>query len=159
MRTAPAVVVVVLLVSACGEGGDGTSGDTPVAQPTGPVEILTSMYVAATPGAEPIATGAVLEGSTLDGSSFCTEGTIRDTHASDDPEVWLIDRIISCPDGEVTLRFVPDVPDGLTQSGSWTLHQGTGVFEGLAGSGELEVTYEADPDAPTQETWTGTFTR
>lgn len=49
------------------------------------VVIRTSITIAATPGAEPIATGEVLEGSTLGGSPFCGGGTILDSHASADP--------------------------------------------------------------------------
>jgi hypothetical protein len=41
--------------------------------------------IAAAPGAEPIATGEVLDGSTLGGSPFCAGGTILDPHGSPIP--------------------------------------------------------------------------
>jgi hypothetical protein len=89
MRRAVVLVLVgVLLVVACGGGENGAS-DTSAASTTEqggePVVIRTSMIIAATEGAEPIATGEVLEGSTLGGSPFCVGGTILDSHASLDP--------------------------------------------------------------------------
>lgn len=62
MRRAVMLVLVgVLLVGACGgeEGASETSAETEQ------VVIRTSLVVAATERAEPIATGEVLEGSTL----------------------------------------------------------------------------------------------
>jgi len=66
-----AVVLVlggVLLLGACGDGESGAA-DTNAAPTTltagEPIVIRTSVIGAATPGAEPIATGEVLEGSTL----------------------------------------------------------------------------------------------
>jgi hypothetical protein len=116
---------------------------------------------ATTPGAEPIGTGEVLEGSTLGGSPFCVGGTILDTHGSPDPEVALIARTITCPEGRVRMDITPEVsqgmPQDLTQTGSWTIVSGTGAFEGLRGSGEMEIVY--DPNEPARETFTGTVTR
>ena len=68
------------------------------------------MGIAAEPGAEPIATGEVLDGSTVGDSPFCVGGTIRDSHASLDPAVeplGLIDRMITCSDGTVRIVFTP----------------------------------------------------
>ena len=117
------------------------------------------MVIAAAPGAEPIATGEVVDGSTLGGSPFCGGGTIRDTHGSPDPAVRLIVETITCPDGTVTLAFTPDEPEGLMQTGSWMIVGGTGAFEGLRGSGEMEVVYDPDEDSPAHVTFTGTVTR
>ena len=36
----------------------------------------------------------------------------------------------------------PGEPMDRTQTGSWTIVGGTGAFEGLRGSGEMEVTYD-----------------
>ena len=83
---------------ACGGGEDGASDTSADSEQ---VEIRTSIVVAATPGAEPIATGEVLEGSTLGGSPFCVGGPILDSHGSPDPEVWLIARTITCREGRV----------------------------------------------------------
>lgn len=73
--------------------------------------------------------------------------------------MWLIARTITCPEGTVRMDFVPEVALGLTQTGSWTIVSGTGAFEGLSGSGEMEIAYDPDPDAPARETYTGTVTR
>jgi hypothetical protein len=161
MRSAVMLVVVgVLLVGACGGGEDGAS-ETSVQSEQ--VEIRTSVVGAATPGAEPIGTGEVLEGSTLWGSPFCVGGTILDTHGSPDPEVALIARTITCPEGRVRMDITPEVsqgmPEDLTQTGSWTIVSGTGAFEGLRGSGEMEIVYDPDPNAPARGTYTGTVTR
>jgi hypothetical protein len=164
-----AVVLVlggVLLLGACGDGEDGAA-DTNAASTTDiagePIVIRTSVVGAATPGAEPIATGEVLEGSTLGGSPFCVGGTILDTHGSPDPEVALIARTITCPEGRVRMDITPEVsqgmPQDLTQTGSWTIVSGTGDFEGLRGSGDMEIVYDPDPNEPARGTYTGTVTR
>ena len=160
MRSAVTLVLLgVLLVGACGGGEDGAS-ETSVQSEQ--VEILTSVVGAATERAEPIATGKVLEGSTLGGSPFCDGGTILDTHGSPDPEVALIARTITCPEGTVRMDLTPEVshgmPQDLTQTGSWTIVSGTGAFEGLRGSGEMEIVYDPDPNAPARGTYTGTVT-
>lgn len=82
-----------------------------------------------------------------------------DSHGSSDPEVFLIARTITCPEGTVRMDLTPEVPQGLTQSGSWTIVSGTGDFKGLSGSGEAEILYEEDPEAPAREMYTGTAAR
>jgi hypothetical protein len=157
MRRAHVLVLVgTLLLGACG-GGEGSDSE-PGVEPE-QVEIITSVSIAATPGAEVIATGQVLEGSTLGGSPFCVGGTILDSHGSTDPGVWLIARTITCPDGKVRMDLTPEMPEGLNQTGSWKIVSGTGDFEGLRGSGEMEVVYDPNPDEPAGETYTGTVTR
>ena len=121
--------------------------------------ILTRVDIADTEGAEPIATGEVLARSTLGDSPFCAGGTVRDSHGSSDPTVWLIVETITCPEGTVKLRFTPEPAQGRNQTGSWTIVSGTGAFEGLRGSGEMEVVYGPDADSPTHVTFTGTVTR
>ena len=161
MRTAVLVVLGVLL-GACGQGEDGASDQSAASTTTQrgePIVIRTSISIAPEPGAEVIATGEVLKGSTLGGSPFCVGGTILDSHGSTDPEVILIARTITCPEGSVRMDLTPELPQGLTQSGSWEIVSGTGDFEGLSGSGELEVAYDPDPEAPALETYTGTATR
>lgn len=155
-----AVVVVGLLLGACGQGAGGTSDPSAATttQRGEPIVILTSVRIADEPGAEVIATGEVLEGSTLSGSPFCVGGTIVDVHGSTDPEELLIARTITCREGSVRMDFRPEVPEGLTQTGSWEIVSGTGDFEGLSGSGDVEIAYDADPEAPTRETYTGTAT-
>ena len=156
------VLVGVLFLGACGGDGDdaaGTSAASTTARRGEPIVIRERVVIAAAPGAEPIATGEVLAGSTIGGSPFCAGGTIRDSHGSTDPAVRLIVQTITCPDGTVRLRFTPDEPQGLTQTGSWTIVSGTGAFEGLRGSGEMEVVYDPDEDSPAHVTFTGTVTR
>lgn len=124
--------------------------------------IMTEMTIAAETGAEPIATGEVLERSTLGETTFCAGGTILDSHASSDPAMepyGLIDRTITCSDGTVRIGFTPDQADGLNQTGSWSIVSGTGAYEGLQGSGDMEVVYDPDDDALAHETLTGTVTR
>src|SRR3954470_21508764 len=114
------VLVGVFFLGACG-GHDDDAADTGAAsarEPRGePIVIHTTMFIAATAGSEPIATGKVIEGSTLAGSPFCTGGTIRDAHGSTDPTVPLIARTITCSDGTVKIDFTPEPPQGLTQKG------------------------------------------
>jgi hypothetical protein len=163
MRRAVVLVLVgVLFLGACG-GEKDDSSDTGAASTTAPrdepIVIRTKMVIAAVPGAEPIATGEVLDGSTLGGSAFCAGGTILDSHASGDPAVepyGLIDRTITCPDGTVRIGFTPDVQ---TQTGSWTIVTGTGAFEGLRGSGDMVVVYDSNDESLGRETLTGTVTR
>jgi hypothetical protein len=160
MRTALLVVLSALL-GACGQAGDGDvnpPADSATKQSSEPIVIRTSVNIAPTPGAEVIATGEVLKGSTLGGSPFCVGGTILDSHGSTDPEVWLIARTITCPDGVVLLELKPEMPEGLTQTGSWTILSGTGAYEKLGGSGEAKIAYDPDPEAPAHETYTGTAT-
>jgi hypothetical protein len=163
MRRAVMLVLVgVLFVGACG-GGKDSAADTSATSTTDsagePIVIRTRVTIADEPGAEPIATGKVLNGSTLGGSPFCAGGTILDSHGSTDPAVRLIVETITCPDGTVRLRFTPGVPQGLTQTGSWTIVSGTGAFEGLRGSGEMEVMYDPDDDSLAHSTFTGPVTR
>jgi hypothetical protein len=70
--------VGVLLVEACG-GGEDTASEKGAAPTSQQISIRTSLAIAATSGAEPIATGEVLDGSTLGGSPVCVGGAIRDS--------------------------------------------------------------------------------
>ena len=162
MRRAVVLVLMgVLCLGACG-GDEDDAADRSVASTTArgePAVIRTRMDIADTERAEPIATGEVLEGSTLGDSPFCAGGTVRDSHGSSDPTVWLIVETITCPDGTVNLRFTPEPAQGMNQTGSWTIVSASGAFEGLRGSGEMEVVYGPDAHSPTHVTFTGTVTR
>jgi hypothetical protein len=154
----------LLLVGGCG-GGEDSASESNASSDTGatsdadrrgePVVIRTGITVAPTKHAEPIATGEVLEGSTVGGSPFCVGGEILDSHMNDDDveKYCLIDRTITCPDGTVRVGFTPGEP------GSWTIVSGTGAFEELRGSGEMETSYDPDDEALAGETLTGTVTR
>ena len=161
------VLVGVLFLGACG-GEEKDAADTGVASATAPagepIVIRATLIVAAEEGSEPIATGTVLEASTLGGTPFCVGGTILESHASLDPKMkpYLIDRKITCADGTVRIGITPEVsaaPQPQTQTGSWTIVSGTGVFERLAGSGKSEAVYGSNPNSPVQETLTGSVTR
>jgi hypothetical protein len=180
MRAAVVLVsVLAVVLGACGGGGaDSGSGAAAgsravvsTAGPVGePIVIRMSLVVAAVEGAEITATGTVLEGSTLGVAPFCVGGTIEERHAdSTEAPLRLLDRTITCPDGNVTLGLMPEVgltpepPKDRPQGGSWTIVGGTGTFEGLRGSGEMEVTYDPSnvpgKESLAQATLTGTVTR
>jgi hypothetical protein len=164
-RAVVLVLVAVFLVGACGGGEDRaaeTSAASTIISAGETIVIRTRLTVAATPESEPIATGEVLEDSTLGGSPFCVGGTVLDTHASTDPaeeSYGPIDRTVTCPDGTVRVGLTPELSQGLTYAGSWTIVSGTGAFEGLRGSGEMEGTNDPDDDSLAHETLTGTVTR
>jgi hypothetical protein len=169
MRRAVVLVVLVLggvlFLGACG-GDEDNAANTSAASTTAPrgerIAIRTRMVIAATEGSEPIATGKVIEESTLAGSPFCAGGTILDSHASTDPTVKpyrLIDRTITCSDGTVRVGLTPEVgAQGPTGAGSWTILGGTGSFKGLRGSGKMKVVHDPDDESVGRETFTGTVT-
>lgn len=163
MLRAVLLVPVALMVGACGGEGGASDLSAATTEPSDERFVLrTSVTIAATSGAEQVATGEVLEGSTIGDSSFCVGGTILDVHANLDPAVeryGLLARKLTCPDGIVKMGFTPEVAQGPTGTGSWTIVSGTGAFEGLGGSGEFEITYDPDDDALASETYTGTVTR
>jgi hypothetical protein len=158
-RAVVPVLMAVLSLAACG-GAQGDAAANSVSPTTEQLVIRTRALIASEEGAEPIATGDVLEGSTLGGSPFCPGGTVVDSHASGDADVErLIDRTITCPDGTLKLGFTPEiVPLDQPQTGSWTIISGTGAFENLRGSGEMEDVIDPDDDSLNLQTFTGTVT-
>jgi hypothetical protein len=156
------VLAGALSLSACG-GDEDDSADTNTASSAArrgePIVIRTRKLVALKERTEPIATGEVLEGSSLGDSPFCAGGTILDSHGSSNPTLWLIVETITCADGTVKLRLEPDPSPGLTQTGSWKVVSGTGTFARLRGSGEIEAVFDPDPTAAAHVTLTGTVTR
>ena len=161
------VSVLALILAACGGGqGESAAAATTAASTTPigePIFIRLRVAIADEAGADIVATGEILEGSTLSEEAFCVGGTTEDRHANEDPAMephGLLARTITCPDGTIRLAFTPEmVPLGETQPGSWVIVSGTGVFEGLEGSGEMENVPDPDPEAPTHETLTGTVSR
>jgi hypothetical protein len=125
-----------------------------------PIEIRTELTIAEEEGADTIATGKVLEGSTFGDAPFCVGGSIVDTHPTDAEADYLIEQQITCPDGTVTIGLTPDVnaPPDEPQGGSWTIVSGSDAFDGMSGSGEMKVVYGPDEDSPAQETLTGVAT-
>jgi hypothetical protein len=164
MRRAVPILVGLFLLGGCG-------GEVDIAEPVGvapsvqqsvePIEIRTEVTIADEEGAETIATGEVLRGSTLGDAPFCVGGTIVDTHPAPDVDPdYLIEREITCPDGTVTIGLSPEVdtPPGEPQGGSWTIVSGSDDFEGLSGGGEMEVNYDPDDDSLAHEMLKGTAT-
>jgi len=165
MRSAQMLVLVgALSLGACSAAQDGaasSSAPSPSVPSGVPIVIQTSMVIADAEHSEPIATGEIVDGSTLGAAPFCPGGTIRDTHASLDPAVeplGLIDRTITCPDGTLRIVFTPGGAQLESETGSWTIVSGTGALEQLRGAGRMETSYDAGPDAPARETMTGTVT-
>jgi hypothetical protein len=106
-------------------------------------------------------TGEVRRASVIGDSTFCSGGTFRDRQG--DTDTGLVNRTFRCPNGTLRIGFTPGFPQGRTQSGPWkVLRQcwwslgGTGAFEALQGSGEMEVKYERGSDTDGHETFTGT---
>jgi hypothetical protein len=156
------VVVSALILGACGgdeQDAADTSAASTISSRSEHIVIRTRKLVALEERTDPIATGEVLEGSTLGDSPFCPRGTVLDSHGSSDPTVWLIIETITCPDGTVKLRLEPDPSPGLNQTGSWTIASGTGSFEQLRGSGKMDAVFDPDPTEPAHVTLTGTVTR
>ena len=161
MRRAVLLALGVIFLAACGGEDDdaaNTSATSSTAPRAGRIVIRTRMVIAAEEGSEPIATGEVLERSTVEDAPFCAGGTIRDSHGSTDPTVALIDRTITCPNGTVRLDLRPEVgPEGPTGKGSWTIVSGTGAFKALRGGGKLTVVPDADDESLGRETLTGSL--
>ena len=107
-----------------------------------------------------IPSGRILDGSTVGDSPVCAGGKVKDKHGT--PEVGLVDRTITCPDGTLRMGFDPQKPVGDTQSGPWRFISGTGAYERWEGSGETEMTYDPNDNRehPTRgrERYTGTVT-
>lgn len=155
-----AVVVTVTAIgfAACG-GDDGDAGGMTA---TGDVEARSPP---ATDGGEAILiktsvsipAGEVLDGSSIGDTPFCPGGTFTDQHG--DENIGLVDRTFRCPDGTLRIGFTPGVPQGDTQAGPWRVLGGTGAFEELQGSGQMEIRYERGSDTKGRETFTGTVAR
>jgi hypothetical protein len=99
-------------------------------------------------------TGEVRRASVIGDSTFCPGGTFRDRHG--DTDIALVDRTFRCPNGTLRIGFTPGVPGDLTQSGPWNVVSGTGVFEGLQGSGQMEIRKKPNSCLDGHETFTGT---
>lgn len=161
-----AVTFLVPVMASCGGIGPLSSATAPAASgssASAPINrqivIRTRVAVASHPGGAPIAAGEILQGSTIAGLPFCSAGTIRDSHASVDRAVepsGLVNRVIRCPHGTIRMALTRGRALGLSDTGSWTLLGGTGAFDGLSGSGVMEVGYDTDDESLARETLTGT---
>jgi hypothetical protein len=138
-----AVTLVTLGLAACGGGDSGESSAR------GGQEIVIKER-ANLQGIQDV--GDVLDGSSIGGSPFCSGGSFSGGHGSlPFPQ---IDRTFKCPEGTLRIAFTPGEPQGKTVTGRWKVLSGTGAYEGLEGSGQMETEFETDTRA--RETFTGT---
>ncbi|MEX2553001.1 MAG: hypothetical protein WD627_08395 [Actinomycetota bacterium] len=153
------LTVAVIGLAACGDDARdaGTAPDveasTPPATESGEAILINTRISFVE---EPF-TGEVLNGSSIGDSPLCPSGTFSDQHGND--EIGSVDRTFSCPEGRLRIGFTPGEPQGQTQSGPWKILSGTGAFEELQGSGQMEVTYDPDNDMKGSERFTGTIAR
>lgn len=108
-------------LAACGgdDDGDGNGSATPArAESEEKIVIKTRMN---------LPTGEVVAGSSIGAEPFCAGGTIRDKH-SENPEIGLVDRTVTCPDGSLRIGFTPREPEGDKQTGPWKVVSGTGAY-------------------------------
>jgi hypothetical protein len=151
-----ALLVATVGLAACGdEGGNGTATG---ADGEATEEIVIETRVVFPESPEGPVTGEVLDGSAIGDSPFCPGGTFEDQHGTEDPSeppYGLVDRTYECPDGTLRMGFSPGHPEGGVQSGPWTIVSGTGAYEGLQGTGQME-TAAVPGGGEAGETFTGT---
>ena len=96
----------------------------------------------------------ILSGSSIGDSPFCPAGTFHDQRGDDG--VGLMDRTIRCPDGTLRIGITTGTGRNRKQTGKWKIISGTGAFEGLHGSGQMEIEVERGSNRKGHETFTGT---
>ncbi|MEO8329560.1 MAG: hypothetical protein ABI586_06120 [Candidatus Nanopelagicales bacterium] len=151
-----------LLLSGCGGGGnDETATTAPVESKSvaplvnGKVEIVIKTYADLQ---SVVDIGKVLDGSSVGDLSFCPKGTFSGGHGNTD-NGWL-DHIFECSDGTLTIAFDPRNQKERSASGPWEVLSGTGAYQGMTGSGQMEIKFPADPQVATgHETFTGTVSQ
>ena len=153
--SAAVVVVAVIGLGACGDDDEGEAQPSAADAPVGEVVIRTRIVFEQDREAEIGATGEVLDGSTVGDAPFCAGGTFEDRHG--DEESGSVDRTYRCSDGTLRMGFTPGAPEGMTQAGPWEVLSGTGRFEGITGSGEMEIEYDESDEFLGHETFTGSF--
>jgi hypothetical protein len=137
------VALTVGAIGFAGCGGD-SEGETTVGASGDPILIRTRVN---------IPTGVVLNESSIGDSPFCSGGTLRDEGGDD---TWLMYRTIRCPNGTLRIGFTTGTGQNRKQTGIWKIISGTGAFEGLQGSGQMEIEVEPGKNTKGQETFTGT---
>ena len=138
-----AVALTVGAIGFVGCGGDsGREGETTSASTVAAGAILIKTRVN-------IPKGVVLRGSSIGDSTFCPSGTFRDQPGDDS---WLLHRSIRCPNGILRIGFTTGTGQNRKQTGTWKIISGTGAFEGLQGSGQMEIEVEPDSNTKGHET-------
>jgi hypothetical protein len=140
------LTVTALGLAACGDD-DESDVSTDAAEPT--EEIVIETHITFPRDGAPI--GEVLDESTIGGSPLCPGGTFSDQQANGE---WFIEKTIECADGSLEIGFSPGEPSNRTQKGPWEVLSGTGAYDGLSASGEMETTFEGRTEG--RETFTGT---
>jgi hypothetical protein len=140
-----ALTVATVGLTACGDDDGDDNGEATTSGVEEEIFIETDLD---------IPTGEVLDGSTIGDSPFCSGGTFRDTEGNE--EIGFVDRTYECSDGTLRMGFSPGEPVDLTQAGPWEIVSGTDAYEGLEGSGQMEVTFESENSSKGRETFTGT---
>ena len=151
VRLTLALTICTVGLAACGDddGDDKAPATTSGGSGAQKIVIKTRMN---------IPTGEIVAGSSIGGAPFCVGGKVRD-RSSDDADVGGVDRTVRCPDGTVRIGFSPQEPQGGMQRGPWKIISGTGAYQGLQGSGAMQVEFEPGSDTKGRETFTGTVTR
>ena len=102
--------------------------------------------------------GTVVDGSKLGDAAFCGGGTVH--HESGSPEIGHpAINAFTCGDSRLEIGFGPgpDQMDNRIQTSDWDVLTGTGVFNGVTGSGSMQVEWTAVGTTTGEETFTGTL--
>ena len=100
--------------------------------------------------------GTVLSGSSLGDPPFCPGGKFSGGHG----DTAMIDRTFQCPNGSLTIGFIPGNETGRTVSGQWKVLSGTDAFKGMKGSGRMQTRFApGSQPAEARETFTGSVVR
>ena len=132
----------------CGDDSGGEGETTAAATVSSGDQVLIKTRVN-------IPTGVVLNGSSIGDSPFCPGGTFADQDG--DSIGWLMDRSVRCPEGTLRIGFTTGTGANRKQTGRWKIISGTGAFEGLQGSGQMEIEVERNSNTKGHETFTGTI--
>lgn len=149
-RSVAIAVLVVTCLTSCGPDDGKGEGPAPTVSPgpDGEEVVITTQMV----GFD----GTVLTGSVLDGAPFCTGGTVRHEHGSQEigfPAVNVLD----CPGGSLRIGFGPG-PDQMeltVQTSDWRVLEGTGAFAGTTGEGTMRVRFQEGDPPTAHETFRG----
>jgi hypothetical protein len=159
---AVAVTLTAVASAGCGDDGDDKAVTTSAVESEsstdlidGREQIVIKTYADL---ASVVDTGKVLDGSFLGDSSFCPKGTFSGGHGNTD-NGWL-DHTFECADGTLMIAFDPRNMKKRSASGPWEVLKGTGAYQGMEGSGEMQIRFPADPELMEgHETFTGTVSQ
>lgn len=142
-----ALAVMALGLAACGDD-DADESDASANPAESAEEIVIETHITFARNEAPM--GEILDESTIGGSPFCPGGTFSDQQSGVE---WFIEKSIECDDGTLEIGFSPGEPSGGTQAGPWEVLSGSGAYEELRASGEMEVEFASRTEG--RETFTG----